>query len=297
LSLNTGEAKIVRSSDVADLSAYEPYISVPEPIEFPTENGLTAHGFFYPPRNRDAAGPQDERPPLIVQSHGGPTAASTSTLSWRIQFWTSRGFAVLDVNYGGSTGYGRAYRQRLNGNWGIVDVDDCANGATHLAKRGRVDGKRMAIRGASAGGYTTLCALTFRDVFAAGASHFGVGDLEALAKDTHKFESRYMDSLVGPYPARRDLYRERSPIHFTERLSVPIAFFQGAEDAIVPPSQAEQMFAALRAKGVPVQYLLFDGEQHGFRRAENIKRALDAELYFYSVFLTRAKLTFPVPAP
>jgi dipeptidyl aminopeptidase/acylaminoacyl peptidase len=209
-----------------------------------------------------------------------------------VQFWTSRGFAVLDVDYGGSTGYGRAYRERLRGQWGVVDVEDCVNGARHLAASGRVDGRRMAIRGRSAGGYTTLAALTFRDVFATGASYYGIGDLEALAKDTHKFESRYLDGLIGPYPERRDLYRERSPIHFVERLNAPIAFFQGAEDAVVPPGQAEAMVAALRAKGIPVQYLLFDGEQHGFRRADSIKRALDAELYFYAVFLAQAKLIF-----
>jgi len=190
--------------------------------------------------------------------------------------------AVLDVNYGGSTGYGRAYRQRLEGQWGVVDVDDCVNGARYLVERGTVDGNRLAIRGGSAGGYTTLSALTFRDIFKAGASYYGVSDLEALAKDTHKFESRYLDRLVGPYPERRDLYRERSPIHFTHRLSCPMILFQGLEDKVVPPDQAETMFETVRAKGLPVAYLPFEGEQHGFRRAENIKRALDAELYFYS---------------
>ena len=198
------------------------------------------------------------------------------------QFWTSRGFAVLDVNYGGSSGYGRAYRQRLNGNWGIVDVDDCANGARYLVERGEVDGERLAITGGSAGGYTTLCALTFRDTFKAGASHYGISDLEALAHDTHKFESRYEESLVGPYPEQQDLYKERSPIHFTDQLSCPLIIFQGLEDKIVPPNQAELMVSALRAKGLPVAYVPFEGEQHGFRKAENIKRALDGELYFYS---------------
>jgi len=186
------------------------------------------------------------------------------------------------VNYGGSTGYGRAYRERLTGQWGIVDVDDCINGAQYLAERGMVDGQRLMIAGGSAGGYTTLCAITFRDVFKAGASHFGVSDVEALAKDTHKFESRYMNKLVGPYPERRDVYLARSPIHFTERISCPVIFFQGLEDKVVPPSQAELMVEALHAKGLPVAYLPFEGEQHGFRRAENIKRTLDAELYFYS---------------
>ncbi len=201
---------------------------------------------------------------------------------------------MLDVNYGGSTGYGRAYRERLRGAWGVVDVADCVNGAKHLAAAGRIDGRRMAIRGGSAGGYTTLCALTFCDAFATGTSYYGVSDLEALARDTHKFESRYLDGLIGPYPARRGLYHDRSPVHFADRLSVPVALFQGAEDAVVPPEQAELMVAALKRKGLPCQYLLFEGEQHGFRRAANIKRALDAELYFYSVFLSGTKLIFAV---
>jgi dipeptidyl aminopeptidase/acylaminoacyl peptidase len=189
---------------------------------------------------------------------------------------------VLDVNYGGSTGYGRAYRERLKGQWGIVDVDDCVNGALYLVRRGDVDGNRLAISGGSAGGYTTLCALTFRQVFKAGASHFGIGDLETMAKDTHKFESRYLDSLIGPYPQRADLYYNRSPIHFLDRLNCPMILFQGLEDQVVPPNQAESMFAAVRSKGLPVAYLPFEGEQHGFRKAENIKRTLEAELYFYS---------------
>ena len=264
------------------LSADSGYLSVPQAVEFPTEHGLKAHGLFYPPRNHDYDAPADERPPLVVKSHGGPTAAATTTFNASIQYWTSRGIAVLDVNYGGSSGYGRVYRDRLKGQWGVVDVDDCVNGARFFVERGLVDGKRLAITGGSAGGYTTLCALTFRDVFKAGASHYGIGDLEALAHDTHKFESRYEESLVGPYPAQRDLYRARSPIHFTERLSCPVIFFQGLEDKIVPPNQAEMMVAALKAKGLPVAYVPFAGEQHGFRRAENIKRALDAELYFYS---------------
>jgi dipeptidyl aminopeptidase/acylaminoacyl peptidase len=258
------------------------YLSVPRAIEFPTKHGLTAHALFYAPRNRDYSAPAAERPPLLVKSHGGPTSAASTTLNLGIQYWTSRGVAVLDVNYGGSTGYGRAYRERLKGRWGVVDVDDCVNGARFLVERGEVDGERLAITGGSAGGYTTLCALTFRDVFKAGASHYGISDLEALARDTHKFESRYEEGLVGPYPERRDLYRERSPIHFTDRLSCPLIVFQGLEDKVVPPNQAEMMVAALRAKGLPVAYVPFAGEQHGFRRAENIKRALDGELYFYA---------------
>ncbi|MFL5625889.1 MAG: S9 family peptidase, partial [Ktedonobacteraceae bacterium] len=199
-----------------------------------------------------------------------------------IQFWTSRGIAVLDVNYGGSTGYGRAYRERLAGQWGVVDVDDCANGARYLAELELVDGKRLLITGGSAGGYTTLCALTFRDTFKAGASYYGISDLEILVRDTHKFESRYTDKLVGPYPERRDIYQQRSPINYTDRLSCPIIFFQGREDKVVPPNQAALMVQALRAKGLPVAYLEFEGEGHGFRRSENIKRSLDSELYFYS---------------
>jgi dipeptidyl aminopeptidase/acylaminoacyl peptidase len=258
------------------------YLSVPRAIEFPTEHGVTAHALFYAPRNRDYLASTGERPPLLVKSHGGPTSAAPTTLNLGIQYWTSRGIAVLDVNYGGSTGYGRAYRERLKGQWGIVDVDDCVNGARFLVERGEVDGQRLAITGGSAGGYTTLCALTFRDLFKAGASYYGISDLEALARDTHKFESRYEESLVGPYPERQDLYRQRSPIHFTDRLSCPLIVFQGLEDKIVPANQAEMMVAALRAKGLPVAYVPFAGEQHGFRRAENIKRALDGELYFYA---------------
>ena len=277
---STGRHEVLRRS--GNLEIENGYLSVPEPVEYPTEDGRTAHAFFYPPTNRDYAAPDGELPPLLVMSHGGPTAASTTSFDPEIQYWTSRGIAVLDVNYGGSTGYGREYRRHLEGAWGIVDVDDCANGALYLAERGLVDGERLIITGGSAGGYTTLCALAFRDTFAAGASHFGISDVEALAKDTHKFESRYLDSLIGPYPGRTDLYLERSPIHSAEKLSCPVIFFQGLEDEVVPPDQTEKMFAALREKGLPVSYVPFEGEHHGFRRAENIKRALDSELYFYS---------------
>src|SRR5205807_6651339 len=200
------------------------------------------------PHNRDYTAPSGERPPLLVKSHGGPTSATSTAFNLGIQYWTSRGIAVLDVNYGGSSGYGRAYRERLKRQWGIVDVDDCVNGARHLVASGEVDGNRLAIRGGSAGGYTTLCALTFRDVFKAGASHYGISDLETLAKDTHKFESRYLDGLIGPYPEHRDLYIARSPIHFTDRLSCPMILFQGLEDKVVPPNQAEKMVEAVRAK-------------------------------------------------
>jgi dipeptidyl aminopeptidase/acylaminoacyl peptidase len=266
----------------SDLKVDQGYISIPKAIEFPTEHGKTSHAFFYAPQNCDYQPPDGERPPLLVKIHGGPTAATSTALAWEIQYWTSRGFAMLDVNYGGSSGYGRTYRQRLEGQWGIVDVDDCAHGAGYLAEQGRVDGKRLAIRGSSAGGYTTLCALTFRNVFKAGASYYGISDLEALAKETHKFEARYLDRLVGPYPERQDIYRQRSPIHFTDLLSCPLILFQGLEDEVVPPNQAEMMVAALQAKGLTVAYVPFEGEQHGFRRAETIKRALDSELYFYS---------------
>ncbi len=267
-----------RTSDIA----IDPgYLSIAQEIEFPTEHNLTAHAFFYPPQNRDLAAPSGERPPLLVLSHGGPTAATSSAFNLEIQYWTSRGFAVLDVNYGGSTGYGRAYRQRLNGQWGVVDVDDCVNGARYLVEQGLVDEKRLGIRGGSAGGYTTLCALTFRNVFTAGASYFGVSDIEALDQDTHKFESRYDHSLIGPYPEQRDLYVARSPIHFADHISCPIILFQGLEDKVVPPNQSERMYEAVRAKGLPVAYLAFEGEQHGFRRAETIRRTLEAELYFY----------------
>jgi dipeptidyl aminopeptidase/acylaminoacyl peptidase len=280
LDLATGHITELRRSSTLEIDAG--YISVPQAVEFPTSNGLTAHGFFYPPQNQDFAAPPGEKPPLLVKIHGGPTAATSATFSPSIQYWTSRGIAILDVNYGGSTGYGRDYRERLKGNWGIVDVDDCVNGAKYLAEQGLVDGNRLCIDGGSAGGYTTLAALAFRDTFKAGASLYGVSDLEALARDTHKFESRYLDGLIGPYPARRDLYIERSPIHAIDRLNCPLIFFQGDEDKIVPPNQAEMMVDALRKKGLPVAYVLFQGEQHGFRKAENIKRALDGELYFYA---------------
>ncbi len=280
LDLAVKSAAVLRRSRATGVDAG--YLSEPRSIEFPTEDSQIAHGYLYVPCNRDFGAPVDEKPPLLVISHGGPTSSSSASLKYAIQYWTSRGIAVLDVNYGGSSGYGRAYRERLNGKWGIVDLDDCVNGARYLIDRGEVDGNRLAIRGGSAGGYTTLCALTFRDVFKAGASHYGVSDLEALAKDTHKFESRYLDRLIGPYPALRDLYIERSPIHFTERLSCALILFQGLEDGIVPPDQAEKMAAAVRAKKLPVALLTFEGEQHGFRKAETIKRVLEAELYFYS---------------
>jgi dipeptidyl aminopeptidase/acylaminoacyl peptidase len=290
INLESNQIDIIRRS--VDFYIDPQYLSLPEAIEYPTDDGQTAHAFYYKPCNADYQAANTERPPLIVKSHGGPTGSASMTLNVMIQFWTSRGFAVLDVNYGGSTGYGRAYRERLNGQWGIVDVDDCVNGVDYLIARGEVDAKRLAIAGGSAGGYTTLSALTFRTLFTAGSSYYGVSDLEALVRDTHKFESRYLDRLIGPYPEQQALYRQRSPIHFTDQLSCPIILFQGIEDKVVPPEQAELMFDAVKRKGLPVAYLAFEEEQHGFRKAETIKRVLDAELYFYSKIF---KFQLPVP--
>jgi dipeptidyl aminopeptidase/acylaminoacyl peptidase len=268
------------------------YLTTVEAVEFPTTGGNTAFGLFYPPHNPDYAGPADEKPPLLVKCHGGPTSAASSALSLGIQYWTSRGIAVLDVNYGGSTGFGRAYRERLHRNWGVVDVDDCINGGRFVIEQGLVDAKRIVISGGSAGGYTTLAALVFHDFFQGGASHYGVSDVAALARDTHKFESRYLDWLIGPYPEDEALYRARSPLFHAERLFKPVIFFQGDQDAVVPPNQTEAMVAALRRSGKPVGYFLFSGEQHGFRQAANIKRALDAELYFYAIEVFETGLTF-----
>jgi dipeptidyl aminopeptidase/acylaminoacyl peptidase len=261
------------------------YASSPRAIEFPTEGGLSAHAFYYPPANPEYRGPEGERPPLIVEIHGGPTSHRCPELRRSTLFWTSRGFGVVDVNYGGSTGFGRDYRERLRGAWGIVDTADCIAAARCLADSGQADGERLLIHGGSAGGYTTLCALVFHDAFASGGSYYGVADAETLARDTHKFESRYLDGLIGAYPEAADTYRERSPIHFAERLRSPVILFQGLEDEVVPPSQAEAMVAALRAGGVPHAYLAFEGEQHGFRRQETIVRCLEAELFFYGRIL------------
>ncbi len=256
-------------------------VSLPRPIDFPTSHGATAHALYYPPTSPSHAPLPDEKPPLLVISHGGPTGATSTALNLAIQFWTSRGFGVLDVNYRGSTGYGRTYRKMLDGNWGVFDVEDCVAGARALAADGLVDGRRMAIRGSSAGGLTVLCALAFHDAFSAGASYYGVCDLVALATDTHKFESRYLDALIGPYPARADLYRARSPVYAADRISCPVIFFQGTEDRVVPPSQARAMVDALRARGLEAPLFLFPGEQHGFRRKDTVIAALTAELDFY----------------
>jgi dipeptidyl aminopeptidase/acylaminoacyl peptidase len=283
LDLATRAPTVLRRA--AEIDIDPAWISAPRPITFPTTDGEVAHAIFYPPAGANVRAPDGDIPPLVVISHGGPTSSASTALDLETQLFTSRGIAVVDVDYRGSTGYGRPYRERLNGQWGIVDLDDCCNAALHLAAAGEVDPARLAIRGGSAGGYTTLCAVTFRNVFRAGASHYGVGDLETLARDTHKFESRYLDRLVGPYPEQRDLYVERSPINFTDRISCPLIVLQGLDDMVVPPAQAEQLVAALDAKGLPHAYLCFEGEGHGFRRAENIKRALEAELSFYAQIL------------
>jgi len=280
VNIESGAQEVVKVSNPAHIDPG--YFSVPQAIEFPTEGGLTAHAFYYPPKNKDYEGPPGERPPLVVHSHGGPTSAAGSSFDLEFQYWTSRGFGIVDVNYGGSSGYGRAYRLRLNGNWGVVDVDDCVNAARYLVGRGLADGKRVAITGGSAGGFTTLVALTKRNFFNAGASHYGIGDLVTFVKDTHKFESRYLDTLVGPYPERADLYRERSAVNFADDLNCPVILFQGLEDKIVPPSQAEEFVAVCERKKLPYAYLPFEGEQHGFRQAKNIRRSIEGELYFYS---------------
>lgn len=275
----TGELAEIRSSISETVDPR--YFSIAEPISWQAPDGAESYGFYYPPANPDAVAPGGERPPLIVLSHGGPTGATSSALSLSLQFWTTRGFAVLDVNYGGSTGHGRAYRERLKGRWGIVDVDDCCSGAEHLVAAGKADGARLAIRGGSAGGYTTLAALAFRDLFAAGVSKYGVGDLEALATDTHKFESRYLDGLVGDYPAQRQVYLDRSPIHHVDGLDCALLVLQGTEDKVVPPNQSISMADAVRAKGRPVALRLYDGEGHGFRMAESVRDAIESELVFH----------------
>ncbi len=278
VSFGAAESEIVKRSRTDTLESA--FISAPEAITFDS-GGQAVHAFYYPPVNPGFRAPAGTAPPLLVLSHGGPTTATDDVFDPEIQFWTTRGFAVVDVNYSGSSGYGRPYRRRLNGQWGVADVRDAVNAAKHLVAAGKADPARLITRGGSAGGYTTLAALTFHDTFKAGASYYGISDLEVLAHDTHKFESRYLDSLVGPYPAMQSVYRERSPIHFVERLNCALILLQGLEDKVVPPSQSETMAAAVRAKGLPVAYVTFEGEQHGFRKAENIVRALESELYFY----------------
>lgn len=275
----TGRYSVLRAPGSVKLDSS--FISVAEPIEFPTTDGQTAHAFYYPPTNPDFTPPPGEKPPLIVKVHGGPTSHSKPELALATQYWTSRGFALLDVNHGGSSGFGRAYRERLNGNWGIVDVGDVVAAVRHLITEGRIDGKRAAIRGGSAGGFTVLAALAFHDVFKAGANYYGVSDLEALVRETHKFESRYLDRLVAPLPQGKDIYEARAPIRHLENFKAALITFQGADDKVVPPDQSRAIVAAVKAKGVPVAYIEFDGEQHGFRKAENIVRSLESELVFY----------------
>ncbi|KAI8060958.1 Alpha/Beta hydrolase protein [Gongronella butleri] len=264
----------------SDPSLDPAYISIGEEVAFPTTDGLTAYCYFYAPKNPDFRGPAGQLPPLRVMLHGGPTAHATNAYSSTIQYWTSRGFAIADVNYGGSDGYGREYRNRLIRKWGIVDVDDCCNAALYLADQGRVDREKLSIEGGSAGGYTTLAAIAFRDVFKAGISLYGISDMNLLAAETHKFESRYTDRLVGEYPAEKAIYDERSPIHKADNIKCPVIFFQGEEDKVVPPSQAEIMVNTMREKGLPVAYVLYPGEGHGFRRAENIARTLELQQWF-----------------
>src|SRR5262245_9654441 len=282
--VETGEREVLRLS--LDVPVPDDFVSIPRAIEFPTEDGLTARAHYYPPTNPGYESPAGDRAPLIVESHGGPTDAAVAAFSVGVQFWTSRGFGLVDVDYGGSTGYGRAYRERLNGQWGVVDLQDCVNAARYLVEQGEADGDRLVITGGSAGGYTAICALTFTDIFAAGTTYFGVADLEQFTGgETHKFELKYEHTLVGPYPEQADLYRERSPIHFTDRITTPMLVLQGTDDRIVPPSQAELIVGALRERGVPHAYLLYDGEGHGFRKAENIIGSLEAELSFYAQVL------------
>jgi dipeptidyl aminopeptidase/acylaminoacyl peptidase len=283
IDLASGKPQTIRRS--APLEPDPDYTSPPQAIEFATDGGKTAHAFYYPPVNRDFRGPAGEAPPLVIMVHGGPTSATPAMFRLTTQYWTSRGFAVCDVNYGGSTGYGRQYRNRLRDSWGVVDVADATNGALHLAREGKADAKKMVIRGGSAGGYTTLACLAFNDVFRCGASLYGVSDLALLVRDTHKFESRYLDRLVGKYPQEKARYRERSPIFHLDGFDRPVILLQGLEDKIVPPNQAELILESLKKRGVPVAYVPFEGEQHGFRKAENIVRAYEAELYFYSRIL------------
>lgn len=280
MDLESEKSQVIRraSRDGIDNS----FVSQPCSIEFETEGGERAHAFFYAPFNPDHKSPDEELPPLLVKSHGGPTSASSSSLNMEIQYWTSRGYAVVDVNYRGSTGYGTAYRRRLAGNWGLLDVQDCVHAARHLVAKGLADPARKAVMGGSAGGFTTLACLAFTQEFQAGMSRYGVADLGALARETHKFESRYLDSLLGPYPEDATVYEQRSPLNFAQRMTCPVLFLQGLEDKIVPPTQAERMVSALRQNGVPVAYLAFPGEQHGFRKAENIKAVQESEEHFLS---------------
>ena len=277
--VESGETTVVRRPSPAKTDPA--CISLAQPISFPSAGGRTSHGLYYPPANGAFELPEGQPPPLIVQAHGGPTARAGASFSLSTQFWTSRGFALVDVDYGGSSGYGRAYRQALNGQWGVVDVEDVTAAAEYLVSTGRADAKRIAIHGGSAGGFTVLAALAGSEVFSAGGDFYGVSDLEALARDTHKFESRYLDTLIGPYPQTKPLYEARSPINHLDRFRTPLIILQGADDPVVPPNQARMILEALRSRQVPVAYLEFPGEAHGFRRSETIIAAKQAELCFY----------------
>lgn len=288
-----GGHQLVRASNGFKIA--DTYISQAQPIHYPTSGGDTAHGFFYAPNNPDFRAPEGCLPPLVVFLHGGPTGATSAEFDVRKQFWTSRGFALLDINYRGSTGFGRSYREKLAGQWGVADVADCVFGVDHLVNLGWVDKNHVAIRGGSAGGYTVLAALAFTDRFGAGASYYGIGDLEMLAGDTHKFEARYMDGLVGPYPECKSLYRSRSPIHSIDSINCPVILFQGLDDKVVPPNQAEDMVNALKQKGIPVAYMPFEGEGHGFRKSDNLRLALEAEWQFYGRVFGYAVSTLESP--
>ncbi|MGA8467956.1 MAG: prolyl oligopeptidase family serine peptidase [Pseudolabrys sp.] len=290
--LKTGAVTPIKFAVAPDtFQAVQNYFSTPKPIEFPTSGGDIAHAFYYPPCNPDWQAPSSEKPPLLVKSHGGPTTATDSALSLSVQFWTSRGFGVLDVNYRGSTGYGRKYREKLYGQWGVVDVVDCISGAKFLADRGDVDGSKLAVTGGSAGGFTTLCGLTFHTEFVVGASYYGISDLVAIATQTHKFELHYTDWLIEPFKPGSALYHDRSPINFVNRLFAPVIFLHGKDDPIVPINQAEKMHSALKARNISTCLLVFEGEKHGFRQSAHLRQALEAELLFYSMNLTRAPLT------
>ncbi len=275
----TATPQLIAHSNAATVD--QDYLSIPEPIQFTSTDDRIAFGFYYSPKNSEFTGSDQEKPPLIVMGHGGPTGATEAGLNLKVQYWTSRGFAVLDVNYAGSTGYGRTFRDSLKPHWGVRDVEDLCAGAEHLVKEGKADPERLITRGSSAGGYSVLSALTFKNTFKAGCSLYGIADLEALLRDTHKFEARYFDSLIGPYPEKAETYKARSPINHIDGLSCPVIFFQGMDDKVVPPNQAEAMVSAMKEKGIPVAYIPFEGEGHGFRQASTIERSLEAELSFY----------------
>lgn len=291
LDLTTNESTVVATSGTID-DDLRPYISEPETLAIPRGDGTPIHAYYYPPSNPQFEAPEGSAPPVIVQVHGGPTARRSNTLDLRVQYWTSRGFGWLDVNYAGSTGYGTAYRRMLDDKWGEIDVSDCATAIAYLVAQDRADATKTIIRGGSAGGFTVLAALAFHDAFAAGSCLYGISDLEIMAQETHKFESRYLDRLIGPYPAAKEIYVARSPIHSVDKLTSPVLFLHGTEDKVVPPNQAEMMFRALRERDVPTALVLFEGEQHGFRKAETAQRALESELLFFGTVLLDGPVGF-----